>query len=922
LFTDLEVSTRLWDQEPDAMRLALARHDAILRDAVQVHGGHVVKGRGDGIHAVFATADAAVRAAIACEVAMDAEAWPVSEPLRVRVGLHTGVAELRDGDYFGSSVNRAARIMDLAHGGQIVCSQPTADLAREALPEGVGFVDLGEHRLRDLTRIERVFQVSAPVLPSEFAPLRSLDSFPSNLSEQLTSFVGRERELERIGETLRGARLVSLTGVGGVGKTRLAVQAGGEYLSEYPDGVWLCELAVAGDPDAMLQVIAAVLSVSPRADVPLVRRICDGLRAKRVLLVLDNCEHVLDAAADFVETVLRECSGVRVLATSREALDVPGERVMRVRSLPMPENADDWERVTSVEAVRLFVERASAVEPDFAVTRTNAARVVQICRRLDGIPLAIELAASRVVSLGAGEIAELLDERFRLLSGGRRTAVERHQTLRAAVDWSYSMLDATEQLVFDRLGIFAGAFDSAAADAVAGQEIDDWLVRDALASLVRKSMVNLVAVDDDTTRYQLLETLRAYARERLEERGEADEIRRRHARFYAQRGTQRGEAFLTGIGLDAVSRMTYLDTDDTRAALTWALDSPDPNDTIVAVQIGALLGGVGPAGRRDTGVIMNADRLLAHAEQTQSEFVIGILTGMASDALFSNGDADRAQELAVRASAAAAKTSDVLARRQGLVGASSVLAFTAMARGDFNEARRLVREGLDLVDADHERSWFEFHAARIEYAAGDRIEARRHAQAAIDLARRADFPLRLGQGLSALASATVRTDPLTARAALDEIADIVRANPYLRDRGAFSTVVPTVQLELTTGDYRGALAELREEAVRAREVAQSLKTISVAALSVHVLAHLGHPEPAARLAGVVTQGPYARLLGLVGEPEDRAELEKTIVSLRGQLDPESYAHATTTGASLSISDIIDTVIVAIDDATAAPATSG
>ncbi len=584
LFTDLEGSTRLWEQHPDAMRPALARHDAIVRDAIEGHKGFVVKTTGDGFHAAFATAHDAIDAAVAAQLAVGGEPWGVTGPLRVRMGLHTCEAELRDGDYYGSAVNRAARLESVAHGGQIVVSAATSELVRDT---GVELVDLGEHRLRDLTVAERVFEIRAAGLLAGFPPLRSVDAFPGNLPRQLTSFVGRHDELAGVAKAIEEWRLVTLTGTGGVGKTRLAVQVAAEVLPRFGDGAWLCELAAAADGETMAQVAAAELGVSQRPAMSLEASIRDYLRTKELLLVLDNCEHLLGPVSLFAENVLRECRGVRILATSREGLAVGGEHVWPLRSLPLPDASGAG--IATNDAVRLFVERAEAARASFGLDVSNERAVGEICRRLDGIPLAIELAAARVVSMSPLEISGLLDERFRLLTGGRRSAVERHQTLRATVDWSYSLLGEREREVFDRLGMFAGSFDARAAQAVVvGDGVEAWDVLDALAELVAKSMVVAEETAEDTTRYQMLETLRQYARERIDEQGDPDRWRRRHGEYSAAWAEEAG-AGLVGPDELAWRSRESAELDNLRAAVTWALDRDDPDDIALALRIiGAL----------------------------------------------------------------------------------------------------------------------------------------------------------------------------------------------------------------------------------------------------------------------------------------------------------------------------------------------
>jgi predicted ATPase/class 3 adenylate cyclase len=579
LFTDLESSTRLWEQHTEAMRDALARHDALLREAVEAHSGQIVKGRGDGLHAVFETADRAVDAAVTGQVALGREAWNETGPLRVRMGLHTGAAEQREGDYFGPVLNRAARLMSAAHPGQVLCSQATADLVRDSLLSPVGLVDLGAHRLQDLTRTETIFQVTHPDLPAEFPLFRSLDVLPGNLPRQVTSFVGRGDELARVVGELEDAPLVTLTGVGGVGKTRLALEVAAVVVPNYRDGAWLCELAGVRDPAAVPDAVSEVFNLEQSRGLTPRDALMRFLRSKVLLLVLDNCEHLLKPAAQLVTEIVRECPGVRVLATSREGLNVAGERIVGVGSLSVPEGVEQVDVVAGSDAVRLFIDRAEAVRTEFVLDHDNAAAVAQVCQRLDGVPLAIELAAARVAMLTPPELAKRLDQRFRILTGSERGAVERHQTLRAAIDWSYELLDDAERALLDRLSVFAGGFTLAAAEAVAsGGGIDSDAVFDLLAVLVARSLVE-ADTEGAESRYRLLETIRQYAQERLEADADAARVRDEHARYFAAFG----EAAIAGLAspaeLDWWQRFSR-EIDNVRVALTWAIENRDIDTTL------------------------------------------------------------------------------------------------------------------------------------------------------------------------------------------------------------------------------------------------------------------------------------------------------------------------------------------------------
>src|SRR5271166_5165425 len=521
LLADVEGSTRLWETQPEEMTAAVARLDQVVSDVVAAHDGvrPVEQGEGDSFVIAFGRASDA----LACS--LDLQRAPLA-PIRLRIGMHTGEVRLRDPkdptNYIGPTINRTARLRDLAHGGQTVISGATEPLVVDQLPHGVSLIDLGAHPLRDLPRQERVFQVCHPDLRSDFPPLRTSTTVVShNLPAQLTSFVGRRADMSGLRAALAVNRLVTLTGAGGVGKTRLAVQVATGLASEFADGAWYVDLAPVTVPEVVVVTVARALGLPDQPGRSMIDTLLRFVRDRRLLVVLDNCEHLLEASAEVVAALIGGAPNLKVLATSREPLLVTGEATWQVASLSIAD-----------EAVELFADRARLAQADFAVTADNTADVAEICRRLDGMPLAIELAAARVRALSLTDIVDGLHDRFRLLTGGSRTAVRRQQTLRASVDWSHALLTETERILFRRLAVFLGGFDLDAAQAVAGAgAVERYQVLDQLTLLVEKSLV----VAENTggpTRYRFLETVRQYAQEKLGESGEGDAVRSRHPDHY------------------------------------------------------------------------------------------------------------------------------------------------------------------------------------------------------------------------------------------------------------------------------------------------------------------------------------------------------------------------------------------------------
>ncbi len=535
LFTDIEGSTRLWEEQREQMQAALARHDALLRSVIEEQGGYVFKTVGDAFYAAFSDPDHALSSAIEVQRRLAGEeVGREVDGLRVRIALHTGVAEQRDDDYFGPPLNRVARLLSAAHGGQVLLSGATQALVRDSLPDGVSLRDLGERRLRDLTRPEQIYQVEAADLPREFPPLRTLDARPHNLPVQATPLIGREKELGEITERLRGreVRLLTLTGPGGTGKTRLSLQAAADLVDSFEDGVFFVNLAPISDPALVASAIAQALGVRAAAERPLPETLAEHLREKQLLLLLDNFEQVTEAAP-LVSQLLSAAAGLKVLVTSRTALHLRGEQEYAVPtlSLPDPKLRLPLERLTQYESVRLFIERARGVKADFQVTNENAPAVAEICHRLDGLPLAIELAAARIKILPPQAMLTRLQSRLKLLTGGARDLPERQQTLRGAIAWSYDLLSEEEKRLFRRLPVFSGGRTLEAIETVCNPE-GDLDVLEGVSSLVDKSLLRQEEDAAGEPRFTMLETIHEFAREKLEESGEAQEIRRRHTEYF------------------------------------------------------------------------------------------------------------------------------------------------------------------------------------------------------------------------------------------------------------------------------------------------------------------------------------------------------------------------------------------------------
>lgn len=584
LFSDIESSTRLWQEHPESMKGSLATHDQLMRSAIEGHGGYVFSTAGDAFAAAFSSVADAVSGALAAQLALGQTDWGEAV-VRVRMGLHTGEAEERGGDYFGPALNRGARLMSAGHGGQVLLSSATAHIASGHLPRDVSLADLGTHRLKDLSTQEHIFQLRHPDLTEEFPALRTLDEAPNNLPLELTSFVGRQNEFSEIIRRLGEVRLLTLTGVGGVGKTRIALRVAAAVSDRYRDGVWFVGLADLSDPELIAKQVSVAMGIQEQADRSIETTLMEVAARRSVLLVLDNCEHLIEGVARLAEELLSSCPEVAILATSRERLGVSGETVWAVPPMPLPdvEIDPDPDVLGEFASICLFVDRAHRVDRQFSLTPENAAACAEVCRRLDGVPLAIELAAARVSSLSVQQIAERLNHRLSLLVTGARSALPRQQTLRAAIDWSYELLEGDEQKLFRYLSVFRGGFTMDAVEAVwSGGEKPVGDPLRLLTQLVDKSLV-VVTSRTGNRRLGLLESIREYAWELLESAGEAEVALSRHQQWFTSWAATQGRLVSTPDQLEALASLEA-DHDNLRAVLERSVTS---DDLEVAVRIAA-----------------------------------------------------------------------------------------------------------------------------------------------------------------------------------------------------------------------------------------------------------------------------------------------------------------------------------------------
>jgi predicted ATPase/class 3 adenylate cyclase len=889
LFTDIEGSTQHWEQQRAAMPEALRRHDELLRSAIEVHGGYVFKTVGDAVCAAFSRASDAVAAAADAQRALAAENWSAVGELSVRMALHSGATDERDGDYFGPAVNRVARLLAVAHGGQVIVSGLTTQLLHGGMPEGTELRDLGEHRLKDLVEPEHVCQLVAPGLRETFPPLRSLESLPNNLPRQVTPLIGRHDVLAEIEPLVLEHPLMTLVGTGGVGKTRLALQAGADLLDGSGDGVWFVELAPLSDPASVVHTIASTFGLTEQANRSMLDVLAQYLRPRRLLLILDNCEHLIEEAARVTDAVLRAAPQVRILATSREPLRIAAEHVYRVPSLEVPPG----DSLTSHEALQygaiaLFAERAQAADARFALTEEAAPIVAEICRRLDGIALAIELAAARVKVMAPREVAEKLDERFRVLTGGSRTALPRQQTMRALIDWSYDLLAEREQRLFRRVAIFVGGWTLRAAEAVCADETLDALdVIDLISSLVEKSLV-VAEVEQDSTRYRLLESTHAFALEKLEQSGERDALARRHMQWASDLGARAREVRWS------TTRLTHWlefapEFENARAAMEWALSH---DEVISAAHIV-----VGFASRYRTfageaEVRGRLEAVLARLNPTTQP----ALAARAWDALSQVTTGSRSIQAEERAVELAKRCNDPAIATLSL----SELAFRLAVTRRGHEARMPIERAMRLLEASGLTHSF-IHAqalankAVVAEVCGSLDEARQSYEEALSLAT------GLGDQIQ---SDTIRVNvaelefkmgnPARALELVGEVkADVrlPRANLH-----AVSVLQNGAAYRIALGDIAGARASARD----ALQLARGVFTLSFICSIQHlatVAAGSGDARRGARLRGYVDA--WFRSERHEREPTEQRTYEILMAALRKELTDSQIEAFAAEGAQLS-----------------------
>jgi len=888
LFSDIEGSTQRWETNREAMKAAVARHEQQMRAAIAEHGGYIFKTLGDAFCCAFPTAPQALAAAVEAQLALGKEDFSSVGGLRVRMGLHTGYAEERNGDYFGPAVNRVARLMSIGHGGQVLLSGVTRELAHSELPTGAALSDLGSHRLKDLTEAEQVWQLTVAGLPAEFPPLKSLDTLPNNLPIQRTTFVGRDHDVTEVKELISRHRLLTLVGSGGVGKTRVALQVGADLLDHYPDGVWFADFAPITDPELVSSVIAQVLGMNQQEGKRVDESIPAWLKRKKLVLILDNCEHVLDTVAAIAALVIGTAPDVRIVNTSRQVLDISGEEVFRVPSLDVPHTIADLTPAAVAEfgAVALFVDRARSVDKSFTLTEATAPIVADICRRLDGIPLAIELAAARVKVLSVPNLAQRLNERFKLLTGGSRDVLPRQKTLGALIDWSYDLLTPQEQMLFLRLGIFAGGFALEAATRVCGGDgLDEIEILDLLASLADKSLV-VADTSGEQERYHLLESTRAYALEKLDA-NERERLARAHAEYFSALAREASDRYGAGSTVAWLADAER-ELDNFRAALEWGLTQGHD-----AALVAAIAGGLEQFWYRNGLAVEGRywiERALERVDSEEHPLTAARLW-YAQSWLFSG---KRASESAERAIALYESAGDL----RGAAHARATLAYSLLQTGRLDEADALITRALsemrEYKDKPGIAKCLRYRAAILGNQ-GARAEARDLYDKALAILREVGDEIGLG-----LVHANVGEyefaagHPREALKAATEGLSLRRA----KDKDAQATSnCNSAAYQIALEDFPGAQSSAREALRLAREIQNAYTT----AISLQHFASLGalqgKAQNAARLMGYV-DGRYAEL-GATREPTEKWCYDRTMVALREHLGDGEIQKLEAEGASWS-----------------------
>jgi predicted ATPase/class 3 adenylate cyclase len=901
LFTDIEGSTKLAQEFPDAMPALLARHNEILNKVIESQNGYVFRVVGDSFSVAFHTASDALTAALDAQRLLHDESWAPA-PIKVRMGIHTGAAQLEkhsnESNYSGyATLALTQRIMSAGHGGQILISQSVFDLIRETLPENAQLIDMGERQLKDILRLEHIYQLTAADLPSEFPPLNTFELFKHNLSPQLTSFIGRERELEEVRRLLSQTRLLTFIGPGGTGKTRLSLQLAAEQLTHFKDGVWLVELAPLMDAAYIFSTIASIFKLREVQGASLIDVLMDYLRGKHLLLILDNCEHLVEVCAKLAEQLLHTCPNLKIIASSREALGIAGETVYRVPSLTLPQKTVQANSLMDYEAVQLFIERATKAHSRFQLTELNAPSVAQICSRLDGIPLAIELAAARVKLFTPEQIAERLDDRFKLLTGGSRTALPRQQTLRALIDWSYTSLNETEQRALRRLAVFSGGWTFEAAESVLGEEV----ALDGLMGLVNKSLVN-VEEQDGASRYRFLETIRQYAMDKLLESGDASHARDRHLKFflnYAQTGEK-----LADKELKHWLNRFELEHDNFRMALRWALDNNlESTSKMVASLTGFwLLRGYLTEGRTwCQAVLQQADRLPHDGDidqaRAQAFYALALLS-------INQGEHRSGQAAAHEAIALARQSGDTLRLAQALI----VFGLASGFLGDIEQAFEALHECESIcrqAKYNDELAWVLVSLAYITlevrgYEAEHEI--RKYLEESLALSHESSNLQISGRSNEILAQlAHIRKDFAEARRLSENVLDYHRE---IGDRVSLNGYQSAIAHALRqTGNFEEALGFYRETIIGWKElghrgaVAHQLECFAFIAKAREQEERAAKLMSAAEALREICDSPMT--------PQEHLEYEKEVADLRAGMDEKSFALFWAEGRSMTMEQAVD-----------------